>query len=96
MIARVKLIGSGTSRDPYRVPLPTYEEILTLPDEGYAYVSVPDGAHPDLYTHPSAKTQASGHGGILVALDADGHESWYAHLDNAYQEHAGEFRPEIA
>jgi hypothetical protein len=77
-------------------PLPTYTEILTLTEQGLVYANISDTEHPELHTHPSAKTEETGHGDALIELDAEGHAKWYAHLDDRYKEHRGKFRPEIA
>ena len=39
---KIKLIGSGTEDDPYRVPLPTYRIISVDYKRKYAIVEVPD------------------------------------------------------
>jgi len=96
MLVRVKMIGDGTAQSPYRAPLPTYNEVLTLHDQALVYALVPDDDHPELHDHPSAKTEATGHGPALIALDDAGHRSWYSHLDERYRERKGEFRPVIA
>lgn len=96
MVVKVKLLGEGTSRDPWRVPIPTYVELLTLPEQGVAYVVIPDADHPELDAHDSAKTEQTGHGPALIALDNAGHAEWYRHLDERYAEHSGKFRPEVA
>ena len=40
MLLRVKLLGKGTDKDPYRVALPDYSHIHGNITEGYAIVSV--------------------------------------------------------
>lgn len=96
MLVRVRMIGKGVTQDAFRAPLPTYQEVITLHDQGLVYALIPDDGHPELDKHPSAKFEATGHGPALIALDADGHKKWYAHLDDKYQEHKGNLRPEIA
>lgn len=96
MVVRVKLAGSGVKGDAYRAPLPTYNEILTLIDQGIVYVTIDDPEHPELFNHPSAKFERTGAGDALIALDDAGHQDWYEHLDRRYQEHKGKFRPEVA
>ncbi len=63
--------------------------------QGRVYVLIPDEDHPDLMAHPHIQTEETGHGRVLVALDASGHQLWYSHLDDRYQEHSGEYRPEV-
>jgi hypothetical protein len=96
MLVRVKMLGSGTVKDPYRAPLPEYNEVLTLHDQGLVYALIPDETHPELDKHASAKVEKTGHGPALIALDAAGHASWHSHIDKRYQERKGEYRPEIA
>lgn len=40
MIVRVALIGTGTERDPMRVPLPSYNGLTDNPTAGRAFVDV--------------------------------------------------------
>lgn len=96
MLVRVRVVGDGTSNNPFRAPLPNYTEVLTLQDQGVVYALIPDTEHPDLGSHPSAKVERTGHGAALIGLDAQGHGDWYAHIDHRYQERKGEFRPEVA
>lgn len=96
MLVRTKLIGSGKRGDEYRPLLPTFTEVLTLVDQGVGYFLIPNTDHPNLLEHPSAKSESTGHGAALIALDDAGHNAWYDHLDKRYKEHKGEFRPEIA
>lgn len=95
MLVRVKMVGTGKDDDAHRPGLPTHRELITLTDQGIVYALIPDDDHPDLLSHPSAKTEQTGHGAALIALDADGHAAWYKHLDARYPERAGEFRPEV-
>lgn len=95
MLVRVKLVGKGTNDDPHRANLPTYQELLTIVDDGHVYALIPDSDHPELDKHPSAKTIMTGHGAALIGLDESGHGEWHSHLDSRYKEHKGEFRPEI-
>lgn len=96
MLARVRIIGDGTQRNPYRVPLPTYTEVLTLIDQGVAYVIIPDETHPNLHEHDSAKVEATGHGPMLVELDEAGHEVWHDFLAEKYVDGDKKFKPELA
>ena len=41
MIIRVALIGSGTTSDPFRVDLPTYQGVITNETTGRAFADVP-------------------------------------------------------
>ena len=55
MIIRCALIGSGTSTDPYRVDLPTYDNASTNETTGRAFVTVPDvDVSPDVAAFVSA------------------------------------------
>jgi len=47
MIIRCALIGSGTTSDPYRVDLPTYNGVATDETTRRALVTVPDLDVPD-------------------------------------------------
>lgn len=95
MLVRVKLIDTGKSAGRFRPSLPTFQEVITLHDQGIVYALIPDTDHPELHKHPSAKTEETGHGAALIGLDADGHAQWHSHLDTRYKERAGQFRPEV-
>lgn len=95
MLVRVKLIGSGVDGDPFRAPLPNYANVLSLHDQGVIYALIPETEHPELDKHPSAKFEDTGHGPALIELNDAAHNAWYEHLDDRYQEHKHEFRPEI-
>jgi hypothetical protein len=41
MIIRMALIGSGTTSDPYRIDLPTYQNAVTNEATGRAFADVP-------------------------------------------------------
>jgi len=41
MLIRLALIGAGTSSDPYRVDLPTYDNAVTNETTGRAFADVP-------------------------------------------------------
>lgn len=97
MLVRVKMIGAGKfPDDPFRADLPTYNEVLTLHDQALVYAIIPDGDHPALNDHESAKFEATGHGPALIALSASAHSDWYEHLDKSYSASKRKFRPEVA
>lgn len=95
MLVRVKLNGSGADGDPFRAPLPNYTNVLSLHDQGIIYALIPETEHPDISSHHSARTEDTGHGPALIALDADGHSKWYDYLDKRYSASPNKFRPEI-
>ena len=94
-LVRVKMIGVGQSGDAYRAPLPAYREILTNHEQGYVIALVPDDDIYESDVTKLGKTEATGHGPMLVELDSHGHAAWHAHLDERYPEHRGEYRPEV-
>ena len=96
MLVRVKLKDGGAPRGGIGPNLPTWSDVLHLHDQGYAYVLIPDDTHPALHEHKSARTEQTGHGPALIALDENGHKAWHDFLDERYKEHKGKFRPEIA
>ena len=77
------MVGSGTKADPFRIPLPNF---TYLSDDGTSMTAdVPEADIPD-----DVKAQIDQNGNVPPgALN-----SWYAHLDKKYKEHAGKFRPE--
>jgi hypothetical protein len=95
VVVRVKMIGKGTDDDPYRAPLPTHDALLYDYSAGTVLTRVPES---DLHDEPQ-KVDPNGHatsaGHHVLALDDAGHKKWHAHLDDRYQEHKGEFRPEV-
>ena len=55
MIIRVALIGSGTTSDPFRVDLPTYQGVVTNETTGRAFADVPAiDVSPDVAAFVSA------------------------------------------
>jgi hypothetical protein len=95
-LVRVKMVGKGTPDDPHRAPLPTYREVITLKSQGVVYALIPDEDFPGSLSSPDHTYEETGHGPALVRMDAGGHSQWHRHLDDRYQERAGDFRPEIA
>jgi hypothetical protein len=94
-VVRVKLIGSGTAKDPFRAPLPFYNELLTNYSEGWVLAQVPDSEFPDEPHKIDPSGPETSYGRHIRTLDDAGHKKWHAHLDGRYRERKGEFRPEI-
>jgi len=97
MVLRVKLEGTGTPRDPYRVNLPTYQMIHGNVTHGWALVAVPDDVHgltaADLGHEEVEETTEGPHYPKLCDTCV---EKVHAHFDEHYKEHEGEFRVEQA
>ena len=78
----LQMVGSGTRLDPLRLPLPTY---TYLSDDGTNMTAdVPSADIP-----ADVASQIDGNGNVPPGALV----SWYAHLDQRYKEHRGNFRP---
>ena len=98
MRIRVKLIGSGTQADPYRVPLPTWQ-LAAEPDiPGMtAIVDILDVTHPfDAATMAALPKTGTVAGPAVTALTVPQTTAWNQYLDKMYTEKTGVFRPVVA
>jgi hypothetical protein len=95
MILKVKLLGSGNPKDPYRVNLPTYSHIHGNVTEGWALVLVPEDVHglsADDLKHEDVHETTEGP--YYPALCGDCVGKIHAHFDQKYADHEGRFRVE--
>ncbi len=85
ILVRVKLLGSGTGGDAYRVNLPTYAHIHGDVTDGYAIVSIPLDilglSDDDLKGEPPHQTTE---GPLYMILSDDNLKKAQDHLDSAY------------
>jgi hypothetical protein len=97
MLVKLKLQGSGVSKDSYRVNLPTYQFIHGNISQGYAIIAVPDevlGLSEDDLANESSEETTEGR--LITSLSATNLDKLHAHLDKTYAEHKGKFRVENA
>jgi hypothetical protein len=85
MIIRCALIGSGTSTDPYRVDLPTYDNAATNETTGRAFVDVPaSDVSPDVQAFVAAYPTLDLVTPLPVPFPASLANSWAEHLARQY------------
>ena len=97
MKLRVRLIGSGTSEDAFRVNFPTYTMLDCNYDDKWAIVDIPDTEHPfegDGSKHPTVVKETDAD--YVIAVSEQDLKAWHKHLDARYKEHKGKFKVEFA
>lgn len=85
MIIRCALIGSGTERDPMRVPLPSYNGLTDNPTTGRAFVDVlTDDVPADVQAFVAANPVADLVVPLPAPFPASLANSWAEHLARRY------------
>ena len=96
MIIRCALIGSGTSSDPYRVDLPTYDNASTNETTGRAFVTVPDvDVSPDVAAFVAAYPTVDLVTPLPVPFPASLASSWAEFLARRYDLGSAKWHPVI-
>jgi hypothetical protein len=96
MILRIKMLGKGTTDDPYRVNLPTYAHRHGNITHGWALVEVPVDVHGLSVKELAHETvEKTTEGDFYPELCATCVDKLHANLDEKYQEHRGKFRVEL-
>ena len=93
----VRLIGEGTDKSPFRVPLPTYT-MIEPPDEQNkcVLVEVPDSVLPDIsFDHDLEAADTETVKGVIHKANPEYVGAVEEHLDNVYREHKGEYSLEL-
>jgi len=96
MQIKLRAIGTGTDKDPYRVNVPTWRCIDVDYKNGWMLVEIPDDVHGLTETdlgHETITTDVNGdhYAQLCAACTIAVHD----HFDTKYQEHKGEFRLEF-
>lgn len=85
MIIRLALIGEGTTSDPYRVDLPTYQGVVTNETTGRAFADVPAvDVSPDVAAFVSAYPTVDLVTPLPVPFPASLANSWAEFLARRY------------
>ena len=96
MIIRCALIGSGTSTDPYRVDLPTYDNASTNETTGRAFVTVPDvDVSPDVAAFVAAYPTVDLVTPLPVPFPASLASSWAEFLARRYDLGSAKWHPTV-
>jgi hypothetical protein len=97
MKLQLKSVGSGTDKDPFRAPLPTYTTMSHDETAKVIVIDVPSHAHPfsdqELANMPTKNHPEHG----VIHVPTDVHLSkLHTWFDKRYKERKGEFRAELA
>ena len=97
MIVRVAIIGSGTTSDPFRVDLPTYNSIATDETAGRAFVDVPLVDIPsDVAGFVTANPVTDLTSPLPNPFPASLARSWQEHLARRYDLGTARWKPVVA
>jgi hypothetical protein len=97
MIIRLALIGSGTTSDPYRIDLPTYQNAATNETTGRAFADVPAIDVPsDVAAFVTANPVVDLTSPLPNPFPASLARSWQDHLARRYDLGTAKWKPVVA
>ena len=96
VILRVRLIGSGTDADPFRVNLPTYQMIDVDYAAQLATVEVPEADLPDGFAEwPGKRVARRGRHQVVTRMPKELRQLSEEHLRRRYVEAKRDFKVDV-
>lgn len=93
MRVRIRMIGAGTTDDPFRVNLPVYNMIDADYATGLATVDIPEKYGPPIAPVPGSEAAPIiGKVPTIVRLSPGELEAWQEKLSKQYPNHPANFR----
>ena len=97
MLVRMQLIGSGTSSDPFRLDLPTYDNAVTDVATSRAFADVPAVDIPtDVAGFVTANPVTDLSSPLPTPFPASLARSWSEHLARRYDLGTAKWKPVVA